>query len=216
MFNLLDNLVCRNRMAGCRLGSSAILLALLLPVAGQAQSDLPRLLRLGIGQARPGAQATAPAPPAAPVSRLIGEILELDARRALLIEQRENTSASSLGPVPLGPVPLGAGQPPAAADEPSTAQPSGQPVAQLQAIVGVGRDLSALVVRANDRWVFRTGRPSPVAGPDTDLRLVRIKTPCAVFRTAPQASARQPPATEPGAAVEPAGQQTLCLQHVPP
>lgn len=213
MFNPLDNRACRYRMAGCRLGASAALLALLLPAAGQAQ---PTLWRPMGGQAQPGGQAIAPVPPAAPVSRLVGEILELDARRALLIEQRENTFVPSLGPVPLGPAPLGASQPPGAANEPSTAQPSGQPVAQLQAIVGVGRDLSAIVVRANHRWVFQTGRPSPVAGPDTDLRLVRINTPCAVFRKAPQASALQPPATGPGAAVEPAGQQTLCLQHVPP
>lgn len=211
MFNPLDNRACRNRMVGCRLGTSATLLALLLPVASQAQSDLPRLLRLGIDHARPGAQAIAPAPPAVPVSRLVKEILELDARRALLIEQRESTSAPSLGLVPLG-----AGQPPVAANETSTAQPFGQPATQLQAIVGVGRDLSAVVVRANQRWVFQTGRPSPVAGPDMDLRLVRIETPCAVFRKAPQASAHQPLTTEPGAAVEPAAQQTLCLQHVPP
>lgn len=207
MFNLHDKQACRYRRVGCLLGTSATLVALLLPAAGQTQPTLWRPIGT---HTQPGAQAIAPAPPLAPVSRLVKEILELDARRALLVEQRESTSVPPLGLMPLG------GQASATANEPSTAQPSDQPAAQMQAIVGVGRELSAIVVRSTDRWVFRVGHPSPVSGPDTDLQLVRIETPCAVFRKAPQASARPPLSTEPGTAVEPAEQQTLCLQHHPP
>ncbi|MGE8657050.1 MAG: hypothetical protein ACN6O8_09920 [Achromobacter sp.] len=177
----------------------------------RASSVLLALLAAAACKAEPAIQAVAPTPPPAPVSRLVGDILELDARRALLIEQRENTPAA-----PLGAIPFAAGQPTAATSDPPAAQAAGQPVMQLQVIVGVGRNLSAVVVRANQRWVFQSGRPSPVAGPDTYLRLIRIETPCAVFRKMPQASARQPLAAEPGTAVEPAEQLTLCLQHVPP
>ncbi|MFY3457734.1 hypothetical protein ACOTJD_13815 [Achromobacter xylosoxidans] len=208
MFNPLDNRACRYRMVGCRLGASATLLALLLPAAGQAQ---PTLWRPMGEHYQPGAHAIAPAPPAAPVSRLVKEILELDARRALLIEQRESMSAASLATVTGT-----AGQTTAAVSEQPPADAADQPAPQLQAIVGVGHTLSAVVVRANQRWVFQTGRPSPIAGPDSYLRLVRIETPCAIFRNAPQASVRTPLTTEPGTDVEHASQQTLCLRHVPP
>lgn len=209
-FNLLEGRANRYASAARGLGAGAALLALLLPVAGQAQ---PTLWRSMDEHAQPGAQAIAPAPAPAPVSRLVKEILELDARRALLLEQRNNPNAASLGSLPMG-----AGQPPVGVSEAATAQPPGQSAERLLAIAGVGRDLSAIVASAGQRWVFRAGHAAPIAGPAAGaaLRLVRIDTPCAVFRIAPQASAHQSVTAEPGAAVEPAAQQTLCLQQAPP
>lgn len=194
-----------NRYASAARGVSAgaALLALLLPAAGQAQPTLWRPME--DGHAQPDAQAIAPAPAPAPVSRLVKEILELDARRALLIEQRDNPNAASLGALPMG-----AGQPPAGVSEAAAAQPPGQSAQRLLAIAGVGRNLSAIVASAGQRWVFRAGHAAPIAGPAAGLRLVRIDTPCAVFRSAPDTAARDGPADAPVAL------RTLCLHRTPP
>ena len=203
-FTPLNGRANRYASAARGLGAGAALLALLLPAAGQAQ---PTLWRPMDGLAQPGAQAIAPAPAPAPVSRLVKEILELDARRALLIEQRDNPNAASLGALPMG-----AGQPPAGVSEAAAAQSPGQSAQRLLAIAGVGRDLSAVVASAGQRWVFRAGHAAPIAGPAAGaaLRLVRIDTPCAVFRSAPDTAASDGPADAPPAL------RTLCLHRTPP
>lgn len=190
MFNPLEGRA--NRYASAARYFGAALLVLLLPTVGQAQ---------------PSAQAAAPAPAPAPVSRLVKDILELDARRALLIEQRDSPNAAALGSLPMG-----AGQPPTDVSEATAAQTSGQSSERLQAIVGVGRELSAIIASADQRWVFRSGHAAPISGPaaGTALRLVRIDTPCAVFRSASDTTASD------GPAIEPTSPRTLCLHRTPP
>lgn len=125
----------------------------------------------------------APGPPAAPVSHLVRELLEQDAQRALLTEQKNAANTSVLGTTS-GPSALGAEGSPAAGgtSNPAPSTATSTPAVQLQAIVGVERDLAVIVSQAGQRSAFRSGHAAPVAGADTGLRLIRVSTPCAVFR----------------------------------
>lgn len=124
--------------------------------------------------------AVAPAPPPAPPAHLVRELLEQDARRALLNEQMADISKSGSARSPSSttlPEMARANGP----DEPieAPAKPTEQATAtRLKAIVGVDGKLSAIVEVDGRAVVYRAGQALPAGGHDGGLRLVRIAAPC--------------------------------------
>lgn len=111
-----------------------------------------------------------------PVTRIVQELLELDAQRALDEEKRKAHIATSGGGQ------FGAPGQPAVRDVTQNTDPA--PVVaplRLVAITGVGRQLTVTVDQAGRRAHYRTGQPEPVAGPDLGLRLQTVSQPCASF-----------------------------------
>ncbi|ARP82899.1 hypothetical protein CAL12_20165 [Bordetella genomosp. 8] len=126
-----------------------------------------------------------PAPPAAPESRLVRELLEVDAQRALDAERRIRQDARPVANVPGHlPAPSAASAPTASASPTPNAPPASPkeaPIPRLKGIVGVGRRLSAIVTADGQDTLYRDGLAVPFAGRDPGLRLVRIASPCADF-----------------------------------
>ncbi|OZI26055.1 hypothetical protein CAL26_01495 [Bordetella genomosp. 9] len=126
-----------------------------------------------------------PAPPAAPESRLVRELLEVDAQRALDAEKRIRQDARQVANVPAhSPFPSAASAPTASASPTPNAPPSSPkeaPIPRLKGIVGVGGRLSAIVTADGQDTIYRAGRAAPFAGRDPGLRLMRIASPCADF-----------------------------------
>ncbi|MFJ3464961.1 hypothetical protein [Achromobacter spanius] len=111
-----------------------------------------------------------------PVPRMVQELLELDAQRALDEEKRK--SQPGIG----GSAQLAASGPPAA--QAARPDPDATPVVappRLLAITGVGKQLTVMVDQAGRRAHFRSGHAEPVAGVDLGLRLQAVSQPCASF-----------------------------------
>lgn len=122
----------------------------------------------------------APAPPPAPPAHLVRELLEQDARRALLNEQMGNTSKSSSARSETS-ISLPKEARANDLDEPlekPTAETARATVTRLKAIVGVDGKLSAIVEIDGREAVYRAGQALPTGGHSGGLRLVRIATPC--------------------------------------
>lgn len=111
-----------------------------------------------------------------PVPRMVQELLELDAQRALDEEKRK--AQPGIG----GGAQLAASGSPAAQaakPDPETTPASAPP--RLLAITGVGRHLTVMVDQAGRRAHYRSGHAEPVAGVDLGLRLQAVSQPCASF-----------------------------------
>ncbi|WP_427183756.1 hypothetical protein ACL598_19020 [Bordetella bronchialis] len=126
-----------------------------------------------------------PSPPAAPESRLVRELLEVDAQRALDAERRIRQDARQVANVPGHlPAPSAASAPTASTSPTPNAPPASPkeaPIPRLKGIVGVGGRLSAIVTADGQDTIYRDGLAAPFAGRDPGLRLVRIASPCADF-----------------------------------
>lgn len=118
-----------------------------------------------------------PAPPAAPESRLVRELLEVDAQRALDAERRIRQDALRTANIPAH------GAPPSTTPvkKASPPAPKEAPIPRLMGIAGVGAHLSAIVESNGREVIYRRGTAAPVAGRDPGLRLLRIASPCAYF-----------------------------------
>ena len=128
------------------------------------------------------ATAVPPAPPA----HLVRELLEEDARRALVNERLSHASNAHAAPgiATVSPTPaVNAGSFEAGnSDSNVLAVPvKPAPPVRLKGIVGVGMQLSAIVNIDGQDVIYRAGQALPALGPDRGLRLVKIATPCAKF-----------------------------------
>lgn len=111
-----------------------------------------------------------------PVPRMIQELLELDALRALDEEKRKTQAGIGRG----GEI-AGFGPPASQAAQPASETASIATPPRLVAITGVGSQLVVAVDQAGRRAHYRSGRAEPVAGADLGLRLQGVSQPCASF-----------------------------------
>lgn len=125
-------------------------------------------------QAQGNEQASLPAPPPAPPSHLVRQLLEHDARQALAHEMAKSKATNST--TPFGSDVIGTQ---ATTQEPATAPKP--PAARLLAIVGVGNRLVAHIQVGSRQAGYLAGEGKRVAGPDLGIGLVRISPPCATF-----------------------------------
>lgn len=125
----------------------------------------------------------APKAPDAPVSGLIRQLLEEDAKHALDQERRKamtlaTQSSSVTAPTAIaGPASL-----------PSSTPGPGR--GRLLAIAGVGSRLLVKIQNDGSQAAYLSGVASPVSGPDLGLRLQDISPPCATFLDQAQESVR--------------------------
>lgn len=156
---------------------------------------LPPLALLPASAAATGLEI-APPPPPAPPAHLVRELLEEDAKRALINERLSNASkAAAAGETDHLPLPTArppraneSGVPAAESPEPTAIH---QPVTRLKGIVGVGGRLSAIVSVDGKEAIYRSGQPLPAIGHDSGLRLVRIAAPCVEFSAERNATTRR-------------------------
>lgn len=126
----------------------------------------------------------APDVPQAPPAHMVRELLEEDARRALVNERLSHASSANAasGNTTVGPT-LAISTFEASNSTPNLPAVPVKPasVVRLKGIVGVGMQLSAIVSLDGQDVVYRAGQALPALGPDRGLRLVKIATPCATF-----------------------------------
>ncbi|MBJ7264160.1 MAG: hypothetical protein JHC61_10725 [Burkholderiaceae bacterium] len=142
-----------------------------LPFAVSAESTAPHI---------------APDVPPAPPAHLVRELLEEDARRALINERLSHASSApaALGIATASPtltVNAGLFEAGNSDSDVAVAPVKSAPSVRLKSIVGVGTQLSAIVNIDGQDVVYRAGQTQPALGPDKGLRLVKIATPCARF-----------------------------------
>lgn len=140
-------------------------------------------LALTIASAMPivcGAQAStpdiAPKAPPAPVSELIRQLLEEDAKRALAQERSKAMTQAAQSTIITAPAGIAeTSAPPASTPGPGRGR--------LLAISGVGARLLVKVQNDGHEASYMSGFASPVAGVDLGLRLkeISISPPCATF-----------------------------------
>src|SRR5690606_28120579 len=130
--------------------------------------------------------AVAPAPPPAPPAHLVRELLEQDARRALLTEQMADRSKSGSARSPLStalPEMVRANVPDEPIDAPAKpAIPA--TVTRSKATVGVAASLSAIVEVDGRKVVYRAGQALPAGGDDDGPRRARIDAPTVALAAA--------------------------------
>lgn len=133
------------------------------------------------------AQATnldiAPQAPEAPLSGLIRQLLEEDAKRALDQERRQAMTQAVQSTSVTAPTAIAA-----PASLPSSTPGPGR--GRLIAIAGVGSRLLVKVQNDGRQAAYLSGLASPVSGSDLGLRLQEISPPCATFLDQAQESVR--------------------------
>lgn len=117
-------------------------------------------------------ESLAPSIPPAPASQIVGEMLHLDAQRALASE-REKLARSGL--LLSAPSSLVANTAPSNPDSPS---PTSNTLPSLQAIYGMGNVLHADVLIQGKAVTFRNGRGTPIRGDAAGYRLKSISGGC--------------------------------------
>lgn len=146
----------------------ALALALALPIVCWAQAS---------------SVDVAPKAPDAPVSGLIRQLLEEDAKHALDQERRKAKTQALQSTTITAPAGL--------AD--TTAPPSSTPAprrGRLLAIAGVGARLIVNIQNDGHQAAYLSGFAAPVSGADLGLRLQEISPPCATFLDQAQESVR--------------------------
>jgi hypothetical protein len=158
MFNRRDPSRC-HQAGPARLG---LVLTLAVPIVCWAQASTPDI---------------APKAPQAPVSELIRQLLEEDAKQALAQERRKAMTQAAQATTIAAPLS-------AAGLAASTAPPASTPGpgrGRLLAIAGVGTRLLVKVQNDGRQAAYMSGSASPVSGADLGLRLKEISPPCATF-----------------------------------
>jgi hypothetical protein len=137
---------------------------ILLPCLANSQTDI--------------SESLAPSVPPAPASQIVGEMLQLDAQRALASEREKLARSGLLLSPPASLVANSAVSHPDSAPQTSSTLPS------LQAIYGMGNILHADVLIQGKAVTFRNGRSAPVRGDAAGYRLASISGGCVKLRSA--------------------------------
>ncbi len=125
----------------------------------------------------------APKAPDAPVSGLIRQLLEEDAKHALDQERRKARTQATQSTAITAPADIaGTTSPPSSAPAPGRGR--------LLAIAGVGARLLVKIQNDGRQAAYLSGFAAPVSGADLGLRLQEISPPCATFLDQAQESVR--------------------------